>query len=280
MLEFLIGAALATQSASVPDRLSGMDCTPFRWVAVGDHSKGAIVVDLTIDGRRRTMQLDTGADISFLNNAPAQGVTSRSVKVGKTELGPLWFAQTGGKDDGGTLGLDALIGQVLAIDFPGSRLCFARPADFPYSIYSATNWTPAAIRNGKFFITLSVNGQARTDFFFDTGASLFPLSTDDSTWRQLTGLNDIKSASQTIEGSAWGKKIALMGAPVLGDLEVGGLKLPRAMVYVRSDKADFFASAKQDMAGLVGNAAVWDHVVLLYLSSRPAFGLLKASKAN
>lgn len=267
-------AVQAAASASA-DRLEGMDCSPFRWAAVGDHERGAIVIDANIDGQIRTLQLDTGAEYSLLGGAPDGGLTATSVKLGQTQLGPLWFAGEAGGS--GTLGLDGLIGLVVAIDYPRTRICLARPAHFPFSIFSATKWAPAEIRNGHLFVPLKIGNREYKNFFFDTGASLFPISTDAARWSELTGLADANQATDSIKGKAWGEPIELFGAKTGQLLQIGDVRLGEPMVYFEPARPNFFRDSQENADGLIGNASVWDRTVVLYLSSRPRFGLLDPS---
>lgn len=271
--------AVSNAPATAPDPLAGMDCSKFE--VVRQDGGEAITVDAVIDGKKKTLQLDTGADISQLGDVSAAGLTGTSVKIGKTELGPLWFAKQ--PTDGNTLGLDALIGQVVAIDYPRSRICFSRPANFPFPIYSATHWSPAVIREGHLWVPVEIGGKEYKNFFFDTGSSPLPIFTDASMWRTLTGLSDPKAAQHVLSGPAWDETIKVVGSEIKAKVSIGDVDVASSPVaYFQPAKPTFFATDQSGADGLFGNALVSKRIVLLYLSSRPLFGLLDegASEGN
>jgi hypothetical protein len=177
--------------------------------------------------------------------------------------------------DGNTLGLDALIGQVVAIDYPRSRICFSRPANFPFQIYSATHWSPAAIREGHLWVPVQIGAKEYKDFFFDTGSDLLPIFTDAALWHGLTGLSDPKAADHVLSGNAWGATMSLVGSEVKAKVRIGDVEIASSPVaYFQPARPTIFATDQSGADGLFGNALVSKHIVLLYLSSRPLFGLL------
>jgi len=96
-----------------------MDFSESDWVLADGHDRAAITVNAVVDGKKRTLQLDTCADISQLGEVSGPRVDGRSAKIGSTELGPLRFARQSA--DGSILGLDVPIGEIVAIDCPRSR---------------------------------------------------------------------------------------------------------------------------------------------------------------
>jgi hypothetical protein len=278
---FSVSVLIALQSASIaqttaPDPLAGMDCSRFERVT--QDGGEAITVDAVIDGRKKTLQLDTGAAASELGDVSATGLTGTSVKTGKTELGPLWFMKQ--NTDGNTLGLDALIGQVVAIDYPRSRICFSKPANFPFAIYSATHWSPAVIREGHLWVPVKIGPKEYRNFFFDTGSSLLPLFTDASLWRTFTGLTGPKAAHHVLSGNSWGESMKLVGSEIKAKVRIGDVEVGSPVAYFQPAKPTTFATDQSGADGLFGNALVSDHIVLLYLSSRPLFGLLGTGTAS
>jgi hypothetical protein len=263
--------SVSSGPATAPDPLAGMDCSRFE--VVKQDGGSAITVDAVIDGHKKTLQLDTGSDTSQLGDVSAAGLTGTSVKIGKTELGPLWFMKQ--NTDGNTLGLDALIGQVVAIDYPRSRICFSRPANFPFPIYSATHWSPAVIREGHLWVPVQIGAKEYKDFFFDTGSDLLPIFTDSTLWHGLTGLSDPKAADHVLSGNAWGATMSLVGSEVKAKVRIGDVEIASSPVaYFQPARPTIFATDQSGADGLFGNALVSKHIVLLYLSSRPLFGLL------
>jgi hypothetical protein len=248
-----------------------MDCSKFE--VVKQDGGAAITVNAVIDGSNKTLQLDTGSAVSMLGDASAAGLTGTSVKIGKTELGPLWFMKQ--NTDGSTLGLDALIGEVVAIDYARSRICFSKPANFPFPIYSATHWTPAAIREGHLWVPVEIGGKEYENFFFDTGSDLLPIFTDAALWHSLTGLSDPKAGTHVLSGSSWGESMKLVGSEVKAKVRIGDMEVGSPVAYFQPAKPATFATDQSGADGLFGNALVSNRIVLLYLSSRPLFGLLE-----
>jgi hypothetical protein len=202
----------------------------FRWVAVGTNECAAIVVPVTLNGRDYDFQLDTGAEASYIPEARAveaglmkaedDGARVQDVRIGGTPIGPRWMLTRGTT---GTLGLDMLVGFTTVIDYPAQRLCVTPTADLPFSIYRRTRWTDAVLRHGKLFVPVTVGNELRTEYFFDTGASLFPLSVDGVDWKALTGRVQVNERDGRISGMAWGKKVELAGAPSLLRISIGSL---------------------------------------------------------
>ena len=262
--------SVSAAPAAAPDPLAGMDCSKFE--VVKQDGGAAITVDVLIDGKKKTLQLDTGSGTSQIGDVSAAGLTASSVKIGKTELGPLWFMKQ--NTDGSTLGLDALIGWVVALDYPRSRICFSKPANFPFPIYSATHWTPAVIRESHLWVPVTIAGKNYENFFFDTGSDLLPIFTDASLWRSLTGLSGPKFASHVLSGNAWGETMKLVGADVKAKIRIGDVEVGSPIAYFQPAKPTTFATDQSGADGLFGNALVSSHIVLMYLSSRPLFGIL------
>lgn len=265
--------SVSAAQAAAPDPLAGMDCSKFE--VVKQDGGAAITVDAVIDGHEKTLQLDTGASASELGDVSDAGLTGNSVKIGNTELGPLWFMKQ--STGGNTLGLDALIGQVVAIDYSRSRICFSKPANFPFAVYSATHWSPAVIREGHLWVPVEIGAKEYKNFFFDTGSDLLPLFTDASLWRALTALSDPKSAHHVLSGPSWGGSMKLVGSEIKAKVRIGDVEVASSPVaYFQPAKPTTFATDQSGADGLFGNALVSNHIVVLYLSSRPLFGLLGA----
>lgn len=260
-----------------------MSCTPFTWARIGEHERGAILVPVTLNGRTFDFQLDTGADVSFLPAKAAVdaglmesgggGARVEDVRLGGAAVGPRWLLS---KDsDVGTVGLDMLVGYVTVIDYPAQRLCVTPTADLPYAIYKRTAWTDATLRHGKLFVPIAVGGERRDGFFFDTGASLFPVSVDPEAWKTLTGRAGPEAADRRIGGNAWGAQVELIGARSAEPIAIASLPPARIDVFHRAGDAGRFANYPFPASGLLGNAGVWDRTIVLWLGSSPRFGVVE-----
>lgn len=261
---------------------AAMDCASFRWEEVGEEQRGAILVPITLDGKTYEFQLDTGADLSTIPESVAVeaglmksgvgGARAQDVRLGGASVGPRWLLA---RDSIGTVGLDMLVGFTTVIDYPAQRFCVTPTADLPYDIYRRTAWSDAVLREGKLFVPVEIAGQQRLDFFFDTGASLFPLSTDLQPWRELTGRSETAAENRTISGTAWGANVDLIGAPSLHPVRIATLRPSAIEVFYRVGSPTRFADYPFEAAGLIGNAGLWGHTVVLALGSRPQFGIVR-----
>ncbi len=266
-----------------------LQCSRFEWAAVkGVSDKYAIVVPITISARRYKFQLDTGAHATIIYGTEAarwgwstgqSSVIVRAVEVGGTVIPEAELRVMEKRVSGttaGTLGLGLLSGRTVVLDYPGKRLCLMRNVEAPAELLSRVSWVTAEIQRGKFFVKAKLNGQELDNIFFDTGASAFPLIVDFESWKSLTTrIGDTATTTTKLTVSAWGEQVTHIGAPALGPLEVGSIKMARPIVYYRESQPDFFKKLLSPAAGLMGNAPFWDEVVVMDLSARPAFGILR-----
>jgi hypothetical protein len=179
------------------------------------------------------------------------------------------------KDTEGTVGLDVLIGNIVVLDFPNKYFCMVPRADAPQDIGKHTKWVPAEVRDGKFFVRMKLNGTDLDAVFFDTGTSLFDLSVDIDRWKLLTGRSGETEATKRITMNSWGKPVTFYGAPALGPLEVGPLRLNAPTVYYNGLQPDSFKKWRFRVQGLMGNAPFWKEIVVLDFGSHPAFGIFR-----
>jgi hypothetical protein len=279
---FALALAGGTEPAEARASVTaGMDCTPFTWVAAGEHERAAMLVPVSINGRTYDFQLDTGADASFISEAVAVeaglmepgagGARVEDIKLGGTSVGPRWLLSRGST---GTVGLDMLVGFTTVIDYPAQRFCVTPTADLPFPIYKDTAWTDAVLRDGKLFVPVKIGEETRSDYFFDTGASLFPLSVDLSRWQQLTARNSAAAADRRMSANSWGARVELVGAASVRPIGIASLPPAKIDVYYSTGGVERFASYPFGASGLFGNAALWDRTVVLTLGSRPQFGIV------
>jgi hypothetical protein len=123
----------------------------------------------------------------------------------------------------GTIGSDFLAGRVLIIDYPRQRMCVLDSVDAYWR--ARTTFVAGRIVHHRLQIPLTV--RRRTYWaVFDTGASLFPLSTDEATWRTLVGASTVPT--DTLPVSSWGKEVPFYGASLCETVYLGTLALPPA----------------------------------------------------
>lgn len=289
---FLLSARAQTTLAKPTDLLADSKCSVFEWDAwEGVTEKGAIRVPVTLDGHTYSYQLDTGADATIVYGAEAERwgwrkgaewvrVPDISLGGGSTSAAMLYVmpdmkVKPGGT--AGTVGLDLLLGQIAVIDYPGKRFCLIRRADAPEELrlHKRGAWVSAEIRDGKFFVKAKLNDQRLDGVFFDTGASVFPLTVDFEKWKALTARTGEADATRKLMGSSWGKPNPLIGAPAIGALQIGSLQLPSPLVFYQGAQPEYFKKYPYPATGSLGNAPFWNDVIVLDLGVHPAFGILR-----
>ena len=220
--------------------LGSLPWSSFEWDAwPGVTEKGAMIVPITIGGKRYEFQLDTGADamIVYGNEAERFGWQpgQRSVRVQDIRLGGANLEATDlyvmpelqpklGESQG-TVGLGPLLGKLVILDYPGKRFCVVSRSAIPAETLERMPAAPAEIRNGKLFVEVKLGGKAVEDVFFDTGASVFPMLVDFAERKVLTGLATERDATTSIMGSSWGKPTPFVGGRARGALEVGAYRV-------------------------------------------------------
>jgi hypothetical protein len=275
-------------TSEIIDRLPG---TSFEWRgAEGVSDKAVMIVPVELDGQEYWFQLDTGSDVTMLygtGEAERRGWRESKqwfVGVPGVSVGGVHFdsvdvfikeEMAGGGKTAGTLGLDLLQGKVVVLDFPRQRFCVVQHGDMPSEILERTAFVPAEVRDNKLFVLIRAGGEELKDIFFDTGASSFPLVVDLDLWQRLTGKKGYDDATSIVNISSWGKTVPMVGAEMQGALELGKVRMDRAMVYYWGDQPRFFDQWPFPAAGLMGNALFIDEVVVIDLGQPTRFGILR-----
>ncbi|GHH26169.1 hypothetical protein GCM10008023_40420 [Sphingomonas glacialis] len=278
-------AALKRATASLDTK---SQCVPFNWIVNDKGSaRGAITVPVVMNGRPLRMQLDTGADVTSLYGHLAEQAswsktgskTFRAARftVADTRLDrPTIYVNSDMEADPtvqGTLGLPALLGKVVVLDYPGKRLCLFAEADVPAAIAEAPS-VRAMLRNSKLYVPLSIGAFASDAFVFDTGSSELPLNVDLATWRTLTNRVTTEGAPTSYQGSAWGKPLIIPGAPSASPVSIGKIVLGRVTVFTNPAQPTGFTDWPVQTVGVLGNAPVWDGIVVLDLTARVRFSII------
>jgi len=102
---------------------------------------------------------------------------------------------------------------------------------------------------------------------------LFPLVVDAGPWRAFTG-NAGTAAAQTISGNSWGKPVTFAGDKAKSVMAVGKAELSEPLIFTNTGVPADFANWPFRIDGLMGNAPLWDHVVVLDLTDRARFGVI------
>jgi hypothetical protein len=135
-------------------------------------------------------------------------------------------------DGGGTLGLDLFVGHVVSLDLARMRIA----VDLPPERATNATWIPAAVRNGKFFVTASLGERAVTNLFVDTGAAAAAVTFTRALFPSLMKrrLDDLPR----LVVRAWQKPVTLGYAQTPDVLRIGGVDLGRVTALVTLDAGE------------------------------------------
>ena len=271
----------------------------FTWFAAqlgGEHIKRvAIHVPVRLEGLagEHQLQLDTGASHTVLHGGtlhdlnPAFAAVGRAMAVSGTIAGVEVINEPVGLMPDfratvmrgtpapifGSLGLSFFAHRILVLDYPGERfMVLPKGAELPDRLEQRAQFLPTTLRNGKLYVPVSIDGHARTDIFFDTGASAFALSTSPERWRALTGLHGAESSTRRRTGSSWDTDVTLLGARMRGALVVGPAAVTSPVVWHTTDSR-FSFSHWPDTSGFIGNEIFADRFVVILDLSRRRFGM-------
>ena len=264
-------------------------CVDFSWVSDDISTpKAAISIPVMVNGKSVPLQLDTASDATIIYGHEAVSAgwaisgekyfRATSFSIGSTAVDrPAVYLDENMEPDVrliGTLGLPELMGRIAVIDYHQQRFCLFSEADLPAQLESAI-FVRAELRNSKFFVPISVDAFHSDAVIFDTGSSLMPLSVDLSTWKKLTGLAAVAQAPTAIKGTAWGKSVTLSGAPAAASMMLGKLDLGRPIVFTDGSQPSPYASWGFRADGTLGNALLWDGMVILDLTAKVRFGFVR-----
>ena len=169
----------------------------------------------------------------------------------------------------GTIGADIVKGKVLIIDYPHQRMCLLDTLDDFWTHH--TSFVATKIVNSRMHIPITIGGRTYW-FLFDTGASLFPISTDSLTWTKIVGAGSSPKDSLLID--TWGTKALVYGASWSHDIFLGRDEASRGEVWYSNFKPwlDIYRGAQ--VSGAVGNVFfLQDIIVSDFKNSR--FGVAK-----
>ncbi|MBT2556299.1 hypothetical protein J7E24_00720 [Hymenobacter sp. ISL-91] len=168
----------------------------------------------------------------------------------------------------GTIGGDFVADKVLVIDYPQQRMCVLDSVDAHWQ--AKTTFVTSQVRNNRMHIPLTI-GPRTYWVLFDTGSSLFTLTTDEQTWRGITRPGGV---TDTLAVNSWGKQVAFYAAPTQSAVYLGAHQLPPASAWFTRDQRqlEFLKAAKID--GLTGNAFFQNDVIVLDFK-RKRFGVVR-----
>lgn len=262
---------------------SSSHCVSFQWVADGGIERAAITIPVVVDGKMLRFQLDTGSPstIVYVGN---RGKSLTKERYADVRLGDVRFVGTPLIEDGtqsvgddgiaGTFGLAPLIGRITIIDYPARRFCVFTDANQP--TYSRQpRWINGAISEQKFLLPASVGDQHTRRVIFDTGSSMITLQLGLQDYLRATGLNDVAASIGNIGGNAWGKTIQFFRHKSRVEVSIGDYPFEKPDVFLNSAYQGYSIANDTRFTGVVGNALMWNKVIILDLTQRARFGILE-----
>jgi hypothetical protein len=297
---FIILLLLAVESCS-----AGIEWSRFEWISstIGDKTfdQVGILVPVKLKGNPKTfwMQLDTGADFTVLYQIPfnqlkypAQPITGQedfvalSGSIGNCPFDsfPVFMYKDFGDSINdkkehpviGSVGQDILVGRILVLDFPKKRFCLTDSFDTAVkSLLSRASFVNLNRRDNKLFVHVQIADTSSDDFFYDTGASLFPMTTSKAMWQKLIGLQGNEKSNIRMSVPSWGQEAVLIGAPSKGALTFGTLHVTSPIVYFDSTGLIAFSQGPFKADGLLGNALFYDKYTVVIDLIHNRFGILK-----
>jgi hypothetical protein len=294
----LLAAAGWMPAHAAPD----ITWTPIHWESahIGGRrvEKAALMVPVQLEGRsaRILAQLDLGSDLSQFDAVPYEQLfgkgtapTDRPGRLAFTGVlggvrvqdyrGTVVPRRGHASPPGqpvllGTLGAEFFRNRILLLDFVRQQFCILdEGAKLPASLERAAKFAPLTVRNGNLMVPLTINGKTETDFFYDTGASLFPVSTTRARWQALTGRTGTESDNEVWRVNSWGREAVMVGAPIRGDLRLDDAKLANPLVFFESSGIPNLANVN-----LFGNALFFDRFTVIVDIAGHRFGLIPAER--
>lgn len=178
----------------------------FRWESYADFPHAALMLPATVGGAACYVQLDTGANASFIPAGQAAGAPVDIVIGGHTVKASVPPSLKAGDEcHAGTVGNGFFENGSLTLDLKNARFSYSDAAILgsdsdaaPINYVRQGNW-----EGGHIVVPIVMPGQARQEAMFDTGAALFTFTPlRHALYEALRGAD-----SRPLTASSWGQDI-------------------------------------------------------------------------
>ena len=302
VLALLVGAfgsltALSAQQDA--PTFAGLAWTKIHWEAakIGDRTveKAALLVPVQLDGKaaRILVQLDLGADLTQFDAVPyeqlfGKGTAPRDAPKKMPFTGTFGGARLtnhpfdvlpgGGETSSGdepvflgTLGADFFQTRILLLDFVHQRVrILDEGARLPAALENAATFVSLTVRDGKLFVPLSINGKQEDSFFYDTGSSLFAITTTRAKWQEITGRTGNEPDNEVWQVPSWGREAVMVGARAKGEVRLGRASLEHPLAFFESS-----GLGNLNSVSLFGNALFFDRFLVIVDIPGKRLGLIE-----
>jgi hypothetical protein len=279
----------------------------------------ALMLDVRLDGVKAPvlMQLDTGCDVNMVFAEVYDASSELPARAGSRQVGlsgvaagarfdrerfwirhaaPSWLPsglaallilrrqeQRGQPISFGTLGAEFLEKRVLLLDLVAQRVAIlSSDQPLPAALAARARFLPLDYRSHKMYLSAIVNSTARSGLIFDTGSSSVAAVTTRERWGEWTGRRPEDARNLVRTGNSWGKTGKWIGAPITGELCVGGLCRPSPVAWFEASGLPNFQFERYapGTAGLVGCALFDGGYTVVVDVARSRFGVMAGSVAG
>lgn len=160
----------------------------------------------------------------------------------------------------GTIGIDVFRQGVLALDLKNSRIGYSpKLTDQFYT--SKLNTIDFIFYQNRIIVPVEIDGQIFY-FFYDSGASLFPLKT---TARFTDKLPSIKYTDTLRNITTWGKSYDVPGGIFDSQVKIGSMQIMQPKIYVHPDPEKYHTGIfeEAEATGLIGNEYFYNKILLI-----------------
>ncbi|MDZ4667437.1 MAG: hypothetical protein SGJ00_06085 [bacterium] len=167
----------------------------------------------------------------------------------------------------GTIGSDIVQNKYLIINFPAKKISISDSLN--YKTEQSFNFVTCKLVNNRIIVPLEINGKIKY-FLYDTGASLFPMSTSKSIWTEITD----NKINNTLNITNFGKPVQMLSAKSNLNVKIAGRQFKNFEVY--HERNNFFDEIFKQIEcdGIIGNSFFFDKVICIdYKTKR--FGIEK-----
>lgn len=292
--------AMAAQVCACP--AADLAWTPIHWqpAKIGHRTveKAALMLPVQVDGKSQSIlaQLDLGTWSTQFGAVPYEQIFGKGTAptgapkrlpftgvFGGARVRDYWMAVVPERGHTspprqpillGTVGAEFFQNRILLLDFVRQQLCILdERAALPVNLEHAASFVPLTVRGGNLTVPLTINGTTETDFFYDTGASLFPMATTRARWQTLTGHTGKEPGNEVWRVNSWGREAVMVGARISGELRVGEAKLAQPLVFFESSGIPNLANVN-----LFGNALFFDRFTVIVDIPGKRFGLIPVGR--
>jgi hypothetical protein len=281
---------------------AGLTWIPIHWESakIGERlvEKAALLVPVQLEGKsaKILVQLDLGADLTQFDAAPyeqlfGKGTAPRDKPKKMPFTGTFGGARVqnylfdvlpggGEKSSGdepvllGTLGADFFQKRILLLDFIGQRIrILDEDGRLPETLENRATFVPLTVRDGRLFVPLSINGKEEGGFFYDTGSSLFTITTTRAKWQEITGRTGNEPDNEVWRVPSWGREAVMVGARTKGEVRVGNARLEHPLAFFESSGLE-----NLNAVSLFGNALFFGRFSVIVDIPGKRFGLIEKSE--